>query len=132
MNGARAKTHVGDLRQRLNYDLRGHPNQQVAITAYGDVVGMSNQVPMVNGHMRSPSKGSPTRRGSSDLLSVLLARGTELRQAMVVSSLNAQDQQSNIKSSASPTKVTKYGNCIIECQIIIELHLQQYYSYKTL
>jgi hypothetical protein len=44
--------------------------------------------------------------GESDLLSVLLARGQELRQAMVVSSLNAHDQEtnnSNTVSSVHPT-----------------------------
>ncbi|KAL8593869.1 hypothetical protein ACOMHN_018081 [Nucella lapillus] len=102
--------NASDLRQRLQYGLgdgghnQGYP---VAITTSGAVVGISDipgsGVPLVGRREESPHRTPAQGRESSgpkgDLLSMLVSKGNQLRQAMVVSSLNANEHNTNNNTS---------------------------------
>ncbi|BFZ15049.1 hypothetical protein BsWGS_18088 [Bradybaena similaris] len=124
------KTHLeSGLRQQLDFGLPSaqanlrHEHRSttgaVAITTNGDVVSLpaSKAIGSRSEHLassslvssRNPGLKSPARTSRSadkDLLSVLVEKGTKLREAMIVSSMNANQTDSLMKTS--PEKANNY------------------------
>ncbi|KAK7097644.1 C2 domain-containing protein 3-like [Littorina saxatilis] len=96
-----ARTYnAADLRQRLNYGLgdTGRNNNYSSVMFNGAAT-----TPLPSSPQRpTAGAGETQRHRDKDLLSVLLSRGTDLRQAMVKSSLNSQDQQHNNNANMAP------------------------------
>jgi C2 domain-containing protein 3 len=124
----------GGFRQQLSY---GHPvasastglqhrpdTGAVAITTSGDVVSLPESRSVGSGggliassvaRSNTPSNRgskSPTRPTSKDLLSVLVNKGTKLREAMIVSSMHA-DVNANHSNRTAKIYSDKTNNCTI-------------------